>query len=36
MTEGLLTMQSSNSDQVDPNIVESYEVNEDNTSSARA
>ena len=31
MTEGLLTMQSSNSDQVDPNIVESYEVNEDNT-----
>ena len=31
MTEGLLTMQSSNSDQVDPNIVESYEANEDNT-----
>jgi len=29
MTENLLTMQSSNSDQIDPNIVESYEVDED-------
>ena len=30
-SEGLLTMQSSNSDVIDPNVVEAYEVNEDNT-----
>ena len=29
MTENLLTMQSSNSDQIDPNIVEAYEVDEE-------
>lgn len=30
MTEGLLTMESSNSDVVSPNIVEAYEVSDDN------